>query len=109
MGRMIEVQNVRGGPSSLTIQPGDVLLFSALGGHVQAGGGTIEMIGPLRSAVVGDNGAVITPMGVPNTVLFRALQVGRAVIDVIAGDVWSAPEPVVLSIVVEPESRGYSG
>ena len=109
MGRMIEVQNVRGGPSSLTIQPGDVLLFSAPGGHVRAGGGTIEMIGPLRSAVVGDNGAVITPMGVPNTVLFRALQVGRAVIDVVAGDVRSSPEPVVLSIVVEPESRGYSG
>src|SRR5215213_4629999 len=109
MGRMIEVQNVRGGPASLTIQPGDVLLFSARGGHVRAGGDTVEMIGPLRSAVVGDNGAVITPMGVPNTVLFRALQVGRAVIDVVAGDVRSSPEPVVLSIVVEPESRGYSG
>lgn len=108
MGRMIEVQQVREGPSSLTIQTGDVLVFSVAGGHVRTGGDVVDMIGPLLAAVVGDNGAVLTPMGAPNRVLFRARQAGYAVIDVIVGDAWSSPTTVVLNIVVEEGSRGYS-
>ena len=41
----------------------------------------IELVGPFVSAIVGDEGNILTPVGPPNTVLFRARQPGRALID----------------------------
>ena len=101
MGRLIEIQQVQDAPSSLALEVGDVVLFKASGGHVQSGAGVVEMLGAFLSAILGDNGTILTPMGAPNTVLFRALRPGRATIDVVTGDPWQAPQTTTLGIIVE--------
>jgi len=101
MGRLIEVQNAPGLPSSLTLRVGDVLRFNATGGHVQSGHDVIEMLGAFLPAVLGDNGDLLTPMGAPNTVLFRALKAGQATIDIVTGDPWRAHQTTTLGIVIE--------
>ncbi len=101
MGRIIEIQNVRAAPSSLTLRVGDVLLFKATGGHVRSGEDVIEMLGAYLPAVLGNNGEILTPMGAPNTVLFRALRPGRASVDVVTGDPWHAPQTTTLGITIE--------
>jgi hypothetical protein len=102
MGRLIEVQDARTCPSPLTVHTGDVLQFQATGGHVRSGGEVVEMLGPLLSAVLGDDGNILTPMGAPNTVLLRAHRPGQATIDVVTGDPWHAPQTIILDITVEP-------
>ncbi len=106
MGRLVEVPDARKCSSPLTLHAGDVLLFHASGGRVRSGGDVVEMLGPLLEAVVGEHGEVLTPMGPPNTVLFRAHQPGRAVIDVVTGDPWHSPQTTTLELSVEPQ--GYS-
>ena len=100
MGRLIEVQDAQGLPASLTIDVGDLLQFQAAGGHVKSGSGIVEMLGPFLSAVVADNGQILSPEGAPNTVLFLGCRPGRAVIDVVTGDPWHAPRTTVLEINV---------
>ena len=101
MGRLIEVQQAEGLPPILTIAVGDVLVFNATGGHVQAGADVIELYGPLLPGVVGDKDQILSPMGAPNTVLFLARRPGRATIDVVTGDPWRAPQTIPLDIIVE--------
>jgi hypothetical protein len=101
MGRLIEVETARGIPSSLALQMGDVLLFKATGGHVQSGEDVVEMLGVFLLATLGDNDKILTPMGAPNTILFRALRPGRATIDVVTGDPWHASQMTALGITVE--------
>jgi hypothetical protein len=101
MARLVEVQQAQVRPSSLSVRTGDVLLVQATGGRVQSGGDVVEMLGPFLPAVLGEDGSVVTPMGAPNTVLLRAHRPGRAIIDVVTGDPWHAPQSVTLSIVVE--------
>ena len=101
MARMIEVQDAEAYPSLLTIKTGDVLLFRAAGGHVKSGSDVVELLGPFVSAVLSDDGRVVTPMGPPNTVLFRARQPGRARIDVVTGDPFHAPRAIGLDITVD--------
>ncbi len=57
-------------------------MFAAMGGHVPEGA-AIEMLGAFVSAVVGTNGEVLSPAGLPNIVLFRACRPGNAIIDVL--------------------------
>ena len=101
MARLIDVQDAQTCPSPLTVQAGDVLLFHATGGRVRSGGDVVEMLPPLLSAVLGDNGEIVTPAGAPNTVLVRARGPGHALIDVISGDPWHAPRTTTLGITVE--------
>ena len=101
MARLIEVQNPQAVSSSLALQVGDVLLFNATGGHVQSGDHVVEMLGAFLLAILGDDGEILTPMGAPNTVLFRALRPGEATIDVVNGDPWHAPRTTTLGITVE--------
>ena len=101
MGRLIEIQHAQGFPASLTIEPGDMLLFDATGGHVLSGEGVVEFLGPFLPGVVGDNGQILSPMGTPNTVLFFARRLGRATIDVVTGNPWGAFETTTLDIIVE--------
>jgi hypothetical protein len=91
MGRLIEIQDALECPASLTVTAGDLLQFSATGGHIESGAGIVEMLGPLVSAVLANNGEPIAPMGAPNVVFFLARCPGRAVIDVVTGDPWQAP------------------
>ena len=101
MGRLIEVQDAQACPSPLTVHQGDVLLVRATGGHVRFGGDVVEMWGPFLPAVLGDNGDILTPMGTPNTLLFRVRRPGRAMIDVVTGDLWHAPQTITLGIAAE--------
>lgn len=101
MARLIEVQDARMCPSPLTVRPGDVLLFRAAGGRVRSGGEVVELLGPFLQAVVGDDGNILTPMGPPNTVLFRARRPGQALIDVVTGDPFYTPQTTSLGISVE--------
>jgi hypothetical protein len=101
MGRLIEVQNVQGLPSHVTLRVGDVLHVNATGGRVQSGDDTIEMLGAFVPAVAGNNGEVFTAMSAPNTVLFRAIQLGDAVVEIITGDPWRAPRSTSLHVRIE--------
>jgi hypothetical protein len=101
MARLIEVQNPQSVSSGMVLKVGDVLLFRATGGHVQSGAEVVQMVGAFVPAILGDNASILTPMGAPNTVLFRALQPGQAMIDVITGDPWRASQRTELAIVVE--------
>ena len=101
MGRLIEVQNLQGFPSSLTLKVGDVLVFGATGGHVQSGADVVEILGPFLPGVMGKNSEILSPMGAPNAVLFLARRPGRATIDVVTGDPWRAPQTTTLDVTVE--------
>ena len=76
MARLIEVQDARTCPSPLTVSLGDLLLFRATGGRVRSGDDVVELLGPFLSAVLGDDGTILTPLGPPNTVLFHARRPG---------------------------------
>ena len=102
MGRLIEVQDARMCPPSLTVQVGDVLLFHASGGHVRSGGEAVELLPPLLSAVLGEDGTVVAPQGAPNTLLVRAHRPGRATLEVLGGDPWHAPQATSLAILIAP-------
>lgn len=101
MGRLIEIQQAQGFPPSLTLKVGDVLMFGATGGHVQSGADVVEILGPFVPGIMGANGAILSPMGAPNAVLFLARRPGRATIDVVTGDPWYAPQTTSLDITVE--------
>jgi hypothetical protein len=101
MSRFIEVQDARACPSPLTIRPGDVLMFQATGGRVRSGDDVIELLGPFLTAILGDDGNILTPMGAPNSVLFRAHRPGLALIDVVTGTPFHTPQTTVLGITVE--------
>lgn len=102
MARLIEIQAAAGCPSPLTVQAGDVLLFRAAGGRIESGGNTVELLGAFVPAVVGDEGGVLQPQGLPDTVLFVARRPGHARIAVMLGDFFQPPQTVRVSIHVEP-------
>ncbi|MEX5306105.1 hypothetical protein RF644_10160 [Kocuria sp. CPCC 205258] len=85
MARLIDVrpqeENI---PSELGVTVGDVIRFIATGGRVRSGT-SVELLGMFTDSVVGTDGSVLTPSGPPTTVLFRARQLGDAVVDVVAG------------------------
>jgi hypothetical protein len=101
MGRLIKVQQMQDLPSQVTLQVGDALFFAATGGHVQFGADIVEIIGPFLPGVLRENGEILSPMGAPNAVLFLACRPGRAMIDVVTGDPWHAPQTTILEISVE--------
>jgi hypothetical protein len=101
MGRLIDVQDAAALPSSLRLGVGDVLVFSASGGHVRSGAGVIEILGAFIPGVLRENGEIVSPMGAPNTVLFLARRPGRATIDVVTGDPYHASRSTTLEITVE--------
>jgi hypothetical protein len=101
MARLIEVQDARTCPSPLTVSLGDILLFRATGGRVRSGDDVVELVGTFLSAVLGDDGTILTPIGPPNTVLFRARRPGRARIDAVTGDPFHTPQTTTLDITVE--------
>lgn len=101
MSRLIDIQpGQQDLPAELVVEVGDVLRFSATGGHLRAGT-AIELIGILIDSVLGTNGRVLSPMGAPGTVLFRAKAPGRAVLDVVTGDPWQSPTIWSVNVRVE--------
>jgi hypothetical protein len=102
MARLIEVQDVGACPSQLMIYSGDVLLFRAAGGRVRPGGEVIELLGPFLQVVLGPAGDILSPAGLPNTVMFHARRPGQARIDVITGNSFQTPQTTTLDIIIEP-------
>jgi len=100
MSRLIEVQVEEHTPSPLAVRVGDVLLFQATGARIK-GGKAVELWGPFRSAVLGENGEVIEPMGPPGAVLARAREAGSATLDLFTGDPFHGPRTTTMRIVVE--------
>lgn len=72
-------------PSELVLAAGDVVRVSATGGRVSSGT-AVELLGTLSESVVGTDGSVLTPLGAPGTVLFRAVAPGRAEVELMTGD-----------------------
>lgn len=63
-------------------------MFGASGGHLLEGETTVELLGLFSTGVLSDDGCVLSPVGPPTNILFRALQSGQARIEVIRGDPW---------------------
>jgi hypothetical protein len=101
MARLIEIQSVRHISGEMSVRAGDVLHFKATGGHVQSGGEVVELLGAFVPSILGENGEILTPMGAPNTVLFRALRPGRATIDLVTGDPWHATHTTSIALTIE--------
>jgi hypothetical protein len=77
-------------PAEVVLATGDVVRVSATGGRIISGM-AVELLGTLSSSVVGTDGSVLTPLGAPDTVLFRAVAPGRAVVEVMTGDPFGPP------------------
>jgi hypothetical protein len=101
MGRLIELHDAPELPASLTVGLGDVLRFGASGGRVRSGKDVVEMLGPFMPAVLGTNGEILSPMGVPNTLLCVARRSGTAVVEIVGGFPWRESETAVVEIKVE--------
>lgn len=100
MSRLIEVQFGDWDPSHpINVQVGDVLRFAASGGRVR-GGSAVELVGIFTEGLVGTSGEVISPIGAPNTVLFRAKMSGSDTIDVVIGDPWNKAQTKSIAILV---------
>jgi hypothetical protein len=87
-------------PAELVVAVGDVLQFAATGGHLRSGT-AVELIGILNDSVLGTNGQVLSPLGAPGAVLFRAVEPGPAVLDVVSGDPWQSPVTLTVNVRVE--------
>jgi hypothetical protein len=101
VSRLIDIQpGQQELPAELVVEVGDVLRFAATGGHIRSGT-AVELIGILNEGVLGTNGQVLSPMGAPGTVLFRAIGPGLAVLDIVTGDPWQSATTLALNIRVE--------
>ena len=101
MARLVKVQDIGECASPLTLQQGDVILFHAVGGRVRSGRAVVEFLGAYVPGILADNGSIVSPLGAPNTVLFRTRQPGRASVEIISGDPFHRTESTAVEINVE--------
>jgi hypothetical protein len=83
VARFVTLQPRQLGSGYLRVEVGDLLILPAVGGYVRNGSGSMKLLGVFMSAVVGTNGEVLSPAGLPNVVAFRACRVGSATIEVL--------------------------
>ena len=100
MARLIEVLDLDAVPSSLTLSIDDVLLLHAAGARVVSGADSVELLGPYVPALVTGAREVLSPSGLPSTVLVRARRPGIASIAIIRGNSFPAPQAVEIEISV---------
>jgi hypothetical protein len=101
LAHLVEIQACQDLPPVLHVRVEDLLLFGASGGRLLEGGTTVELLGIFSTGVLSDEGRVLSPVGPPTSVLFRALQSGLARIELIRGDPWQAiPQRQQIAIVV---------
>lgn len=101
MSRLIGIQpSQQDLPAELLVEVGDVLQFSATGGHIREGT-SVKLIGILTDSVLGTNGRVLSPMGAPGTVLFLASSPGSTVIGIVTGDPGRSSTSRSLKVLVE--------
>jgi hypothetical protein len=101
MGRLIEVPRVADLPAELFVQVGDLLLFRATGGRVQSGA-AVTNLGSFIAGALASDGNVIPAVGGPDATLFRAMEPGRAIIELFTGDPWHEPRRKAIVVEVEP-------
>ena len=77
-------------PERVSLAVGDVLSVSASGGRVRKGS-AVELLGIYTTGVIGPDGAILSPLGPPGAVLFRAREQGRCVLEIVAGDPFRPP------------------
>jgi hypothetical protein len=99
LARLIEITDPCRSPSPLALSVGDLLLFRACGGQVSVGQ-AIESLGPFLTADVGDDGAIYTPQGPPNLVVFRARRPGVATVTLVTGDPFHSPVTTEIQVEV---------
>jgi hypothetical protein len=101
VSRYIDIRpEADGVPAELELGVGDVVRFAATGCRVVSGG-AVELVGILTESVVGTDGSIVTPMGVPGTVLLRATEVGRAVVEVFTGNPFGSSVSSTVDVHVE--------
>lgn len=101
MSRYIDVRPEEEGlPDQLVLSVDDVVRVAATGGRVLSGA-AVELVGILTESVVGTDGTVVTPMGVPGTVLLRAREPGEAVVEVVTGDPFRSSVTRTVAVRVE--------
>jgi len=100
MALLIDVVNVEVLASPITLHAGDLFSFKASGGQVNSGTEIIELLGPFSTAILQDNGEIISPMGPPGILLFFARRPGKAKIEVVSGDPFFKPILTHLEIIV---------
>jgi len=102
VGRYVDIRpDDEGLPVELVLAVGDVVRVAATGGGVRSGTG-VELLGILTEGVVGIDGSVLTPLGPPGAVLFRAREPGRAIVELVSGDPFREPLTRTLAVRVEP-------
>jgi len=101
LARIIEVRHPKTCPSSLHLKVGDMLVFSATGGHIREGDQGVQFLGAYCTAAIATDGNIIAPAGTPNHAIFLAHTPGNAVIDVVTGDPWRAFDTTRLALIIE--------
>jgi hypothetical protein len=101
LARIIEIRNPKNCPPSLDLKVGDLLVFSATGGHILSGSDAVLFLGPFLTGTLGKDGKIITPIGTPNTVVFLARGSGMATVDVVTGDPWRTFDTTTLALTIE--------
>jgi len=99
LARLIDITDARSFATPLVVRVGDLLLFRAFGGQVIVGK-AVELIGPFVTADVGGDGAIYTPQGPPNVVLFSARRTGSATVAVVTGDPFHSPTNTEIEVEV---------
>ena len=102
MSRYVDVRSGADGvPAELVLGVGDVVRFAATGCRIVSGS-AVEVVGILTQSVLGTDGSIVSPMGVPGTVLLRAREVGEATVEVVTGDPFGAAARHAVAVRVEP-------
>ena len=101
MPRLIELADMKVCPSTLALRTGDMLIIRAIGCSIVSDTGSLELLGTLVSATIGDDDMILTPSGPPNVILLRASQEGRSRIAIHTGDPYRGPRKTFVDIKVE--------
>jgi hypothetical protein len=102
MRRLLEIASPNECPQHLRLTVGDVLLCRSMGGRVQNGAGVLDVIGSLRSAVVGTQGELMVPEAPPDIFMCRAAGVGECQLQLVFGVPRGMRETVTIAVVVSP-------
>jgi hypothetical protein len=99
MARLIDLACRAAMSGTLELAVGDVLSCAAIGGRV-CGPDTLELLGPFIEGIVTSSGAILSPAGLPNRVLFVARKAGRTSVELYAGDMSRAPKVFVIDVEI---------
>lgn len=97
MSRIIDLRTSFVG-DRLVLQPGDLVLLPAAGARVIAG--VAVECGVHQNATVLEDGRVLAPEGAPDVVVLTALASGDAMVRLFTGDLFGAPVPKDIEVVV---------